>query len=282
MCCIVWTAALAGCSNPVSEPSAKSNETVAQGVSTDTVQTETAPTAPVPEKPNPKEVKVFSAGYVSHNDDSGYAGYWQNGLWHALTDGSDEAYALTIALSGQDIYAAGYRHSGFERKGGFWKNGLWTELPRAGQNDAYAYGIAFSGSDIYIAGALGIGNNDRIHIAGYWKNGDWNALSDGIQDAAANSVIIVNGSVYICGYKNNGNSDVAGYWKNDIWTAVSDGSSDARAVDLAVSGDDLLIAAWHTSASGARNAVLYRNGAAQVLGDEGGGGCDFEHRDFRE
>ncbi len=101
---------------------------------------------------------------------------WKNGKAQNLTEGkgSETAGAHAVAISGTDVYVAG-----FERKTNgaivaiLWKNGKAQELTNdsSNSNDARAYTIAISGKDVYVAG---VRNGNAI----IWKNGKALTLVD--------------------------------------------------------------------------------------------------------
>ena len=104
-----------------------------------------------------------------------------------LTDGSKNAFAAAIAVSGSDVYVAGYEFSGAHNVAKYWKNGTAVGLTD-GNNSAYAGSIAVSGSNVYVAGYE---YNDLSHtVAKYWKNGSPVLLSDGTSSAIANSIAL--------------------------------------------------------------------------------------------
>jgi len=77
------------------------------------------------------ESDVYAAGFISSGSDVG--GYWKNGVWTGLPqiDTTKNSWVHSIAVSGGDIYAAGYSsNSSSTRISGYWKNGTWTELTR--------------------------------------------------------------------------------------------------------------------------------------------------------
>ena len=73
---------------------------------------------------------VYVAGYGSQAglDANRVATLWKNGVATRLTDGTWEAYARSVAVSGGDVYATGYEYDGAHYIAKVWKNGVATDL----------------------------------------------------------------------------------------------------------------------------------------------------------
>jgi len=104
---------------------------------------------------------IYVAGSIP---DSTYAGgYWKNGTFTSINNGSFGSTAITS--SGNDIYITGYtfvRSGGnYSQQGAYWKNGSLISFPAASSTTA----VVVNGTDVYI---LGIDTNNNNVI---WKNG---------------------------------------------------------------------------------------------------------------
>ncbi|OJW53787.1 MAG: hypothetical protein BGO55_01530 [Sphingobacteriales bacterium 50-39] len=183
---------------------------------------------------------IYVAGYGQTNSGGYYAGnsvlYWKNDLRTIVATSSNVVTAVSIAVSGSDVYIAATIGND---TAAYWKNGIRTTL---GSHYSYAYGIAVSGGDVYVVGvdngapvywkngirvalpytklaacySIAISGTD-VYISGvdngnavYWKNGTENSLGEG----AANAITTVGKDVYVTGSAYASQANYAGYWKN--------------------------------------------------------------------
>lgn len=99
---------------------------------------------------------------------------------------------------------------------------------------------------VFIAGNESNGINN---VAKYWIDGQEIKLSDGTNNASANSIFVSNNDVYIAGSDNG-----AVYWKNNREIRLSAGS----ATSIFVAGNDIYVAG--SNGSDSPNAVYWKNG----------------------
>ncbi len=78
--------------------------------------------------------------------------------------------------------------------------------------------LPFLYTDVYVAGNESNGTKD---VAKVWKNGVATSLSNGANDARANSVYVSGTDVYVAGYESNGTKSVAKVWKNGVATSLT-------------------------------------------------------------
>jgi hypothetical protein len=150
----------------------------------------------------------------------------------------------TVYIAGSDGAVAKY-----------WKDGT----PNLLANFADAYGIVVSGSDVYVSGSDFVGSKIT---AKYWKNGNAFQLSDGSRQAYANSIAVVNGTVYASGT----DGLYRCYWKNGIKIILYDGNPtsdyDSYAKGIAILGNDILVAGYINTTG---DALYWKNGTAVIL-----------------
>ena len=88
--------------------------------------------------------------YVSGSEGDAMSPYvaklWKNGTAQDLSDGSNDAYGMSVFVSG-DVYVAGYVYNGTTGIATLWKNGVPQYL-----SDSSNYANAFS---LFIVGQLG-------------------------------------------------------------------------------------------------------------------------------
>lgn len=107
---------------------------------------------------------VYVAGF-ENNGTSDVAKVWKNGIATALTDGTNNAEATAVHVSGADVYVAGREFNGSVFVAKVWKNGVATPLTN-GTFNARVVSIFVSGADVYVAGFEGSATNN---VAKVWK-----------------------------------------------------------------------------------------------------------------
>jgi len=99
------------------------------------------------------------------------------------------------------------------------------------------------------------GTNGTNHIAKYWLNGQETALSNGTNDAYANSIVVNGSDIYIAG-----TDAVPVYWQNNTETKLSIKSTYGAASSVCVSGNNVYIAGNDSS-----KAVFWKDGSETIL-----------------
>jgi hypothetical protein len=212
---------------------------------------------------NPAPAVVYVSGY-ENNGTKGVAKYWKDGVAVSLTDGTKNAYANTVFVSGTDVYAGGYENNATKNVAKIWKNGVATSLTN-GSNDGFIASVFVSGTDVY---AVGWENNNAVNdVAKIWKNGVATQLSAALtNNSRAFSVRVYGSDVYVAGFENNGpgTKAIAKYWKNGIATSLTDGTRVAIGGDVFVKGADIYVCGNEGNGS-VGQAKYWKNGTAVPL-----------------
>jgi len=213
---------------------------------------------------------IYIAGsnlYLTGN--GGNAAYLKNEVKIELPSGTTGAISTAIAVSGNDVYVSGIGITGSINNGSqnyiakYWKNSDIINLTD-GTDDAQAWSIAVSGNDVYVAGMEWNGNSYQDYsgnthkksVAKYWKNGTAVNLTDGTEDAVANSIIVSGTDVYVAGTVYG----YATYWKNGVAVQLTDGIEFSEAKAIAVSGTDVYVAGTVNA-----HAAYWKNGVVVRL-----------------
>ena len=212
-----------------------------------------------------------SSGYLEGT--GGNAAYLKNEVKIELPSGSAGSISTAIAVSGNDVYVAGIGITGSIYNGPqkyiakYWKNSQPVILTD-GTNGAQVWSIAISGTDAYVAGMDwngksyqdASGNTYKKSVAKYWKNSQPVILTDGTEDAFANSIAVSGTDVYVAGTEWNGRKSIAKYWKNGKAISLTDATEDAQAKSIAISGNDVYVAGTVNG-----YATYWKNGIAVTL-----------------
>jgi hypothetical protein len=197
--------------------------------------------------------------------------YWKNGVPTYLTSDAISSAASSIAVSGNDVYVAGYSYDSSKMKEGcelnnmcehykeatYWKNGVPVFLTDGIIDEATADKIAVSGQDVYLTGKFTGFIDPRYTVSQpmYWKNGVMTSVSDygGGFNVNVNDIAISGNDVYICGCNSlyesgsgfpNDYYPKALYWKNaaPFYCPDQTGAITGTARSIALLGNDVYTA----------------------------------------
>ena len=200
-------------------------------------------------KPN-----VYVVGYEENEKGISVAKLWKNGIAQNLTDGTNDAIAYSVYVSGVDVYVVGQEAvagNGYVAK--LWKNGIAQNIA---DKPSYAFSVYVSSGDVYVVGQVAEVGKDGAKL---WKNGIAQNLTGENNTVHPRSVYVSGSDVYVVGFEYNGmDKSFAKQWKNGIPQNLTDGSSLARANSVYVSGKDVYVGGIENDV-----AVLWKNGIIQ-------------------
>jgi hypothetical protein len=180
---------------------------------------------------------VYAAGWESNLAGIKVAKIWKNGVATNLTDGTKEAEANSVFVSGSDVYVAG----GEKNVSGLWiaklwKNGIASDLTING-NSGVAYSVYVSGVDVYVAGK-------QSFYPYVWKNGvgtnySLNPTNTNPNNGGYASSVFVSGNNVYVATKEFGTGHV---WTNSNSFYLT---TSGEANSVFVSGTDVYVAGYN-------------------------------------
>jgi len=205
---------------------------------------------------SPKSTDVYVAGYTFNSARKQVAKFWKNGVATNLTDGTANAGATGIALSGPSVIVSGWDWSNnavVTKVGKFWVNGNELEI---GTVCFSTVAVAANTTDVCVLGLSQTGWT-------YWRNGYATSIVDTV-DFQATGITVSEGDVYVSGFSGLLDRHQAQCWRNGVLIYTSPIQSAANAI--AVDGSDIYLAGYKP-ADDTRytTAVLWKNGTITEL-----------------
>lgn len=206
----------------------------------------------LPNAPNAYTYNIAAAGsdvYITGYNGSDFV-YWKNGIPNTLP-----LYTSSLAISGSDLYFAGYfaaqaNYNSNQSTALYWKNGTIYTLPFVSSPSGTS-AVTTSGTDVYFAGA------DGSNLV-YWKNGiEFNLpVASNPPTAAIFTMAISGKDIYSAGI--DGQTPV--YWKNGVEHVLPTfpnpgGVPNGVVTAMAVTGTDVYFVGKDF-----RTAVYWKNG----------------------
>ena len=180
-----------------------------------------------------------------------------------MPSGMTSSQAYAIAVSGSDMYVAGYAGNSTGRVAVLWVNGVATILPSS-MTSSEAGAIAVSGGNVYVTGAAW--NSADSGTAVLWVNGTATTLAppSGKAYAQAGAIAVSGNDVYVTGIAWNTDSDESAVlWVNGAVTllpAPSGLTGDYWASGIAVSGGNVYMSGTTSPDVGNDTAISWVNG----------------------
>jgi hypothetical protein len=205
----------------------------------------------------------------------------------SVGSGMNDSEAVSIVISGNDVYIAGYVGSmTSDSNAAYWKNGSVNILPDPNppsQIIAYqsvANSIVVSGNDVYVAGST-MDTTTTNSLPVYWKNGVPTLLSKSnwAGSSGANSIAVSGNDVYTAISGMVFASNITNYYwqaeylKNGTVIVLPNpsGTDEAQADSIVVSGSDVYIAGVASDSTTGNSVNLYwKNGTPVVLSNPSG------------
>ncbi|MDR3286704.1 MAG: hypothetical protein LBT27_04615, partial [Prevotellaceae bacterium] len=205
---------------------------------------------------------VYVAGYESNNSFITVAKLWKNGTAKALSDGSQNARAYSVYVSGNDVYVAGFD----DGKAVLWKNNDAAIALTDGSHTAYAYSVFVSGNNVYVVGNEYDAGRD---VAKLWKDKVEQTLADADNTLARSVYVSGNDVVYVAGYKYDAATTTSTpvLWRNGIAQTLDyDATQNVFATSVFVSDGNIYVAGYKSDmATGRFTPILWTNGTEQTL-----------------
>jgi hypothetical protein len=190
---------------------------------------------------------VYVCG-TDYNDAAEFfvATYWKNGSRFALGNTSGDSYANSIAVSGTDVYVAGYQNWAdkytitWHAYATYWKNGSPVTLGDT-SSESIANSIFVSGNDVYVVGTRTslYGGYTAIPIVVYWKNGKQVDLADTSVNGDATSILVSGSDIYPAWVELNSSNNQELYGTNGMAIPLQGTSNPYNVTSMVASGNDI-------------------------------------------
>lgn len=147
--------------------------------------------------------------------------YWRNTIGNPVVD---NGAFNTIAVQGDNVYAAGYQNTDI-RNTVFWKNNTAVTASVENGKGIYISGLQVYKNDVYTVGTI---SGNRIGSAVCWKNNVATTLANtpGTTSSSADDIIIIDGINFICGSEfSESTKSKAKIWINEKEILLSDGTN---------------------------------------------------------
>lgn len=222
----------------------------------------------------PKKTVAYISGNVA-NDITVIPCYWKDTNLVLLDiPAGMNGVAKTIIQSNDNLYVLGYyRNNSGVYKDCIWKNGMRTDIPVPAGKLAFANNMFIAGTDVYVAGySYTNANSNSYYKPCYWKNGVYNEIAEPNDFADVTCISISGSDMYLGGTIEDPQTGISTgcYWKNgvrvDLPGLTSD--SDVDIDDITLQGSTVYVSGGAETASGSRNAVIWKNNVLSNIGSD--------------